>query len=135
MDPLNICPLNSNDVQLCTEGSSLIPLIENPESSEWKEAIFWQCAAGEQQTDSIKTCMGYSIRTENHHYTEWVHIKVHDDSVSYEPEWDNPCDHSELYDLENDPKENINVHKIPEYEEIVLELSTRLRAGWRNEIK
>jgi len=139
MDPLELCPENSNDVDLCTEGSSLFPLIENPASEEWKEAIFWQYPRGGTQSDNVKSCMGYSIRTENYHYSEWVHIKMHDDKVSWEPEWDKTCNHeelySELYDLQKDPQENRNVYDVPEYEEIVLELSERLHLGWRNEIK
>ena len=37
-----VCPEPSNSSMLCTEGSSLMPLIENPESSDWKSAVFWQ---------------------------------------------------------------------------------------------
>jgi len=29
-------------VLVCTEGSSLMPLMDNPESSDWKKAVFWQ---------------------------------------------------------------------------------------------
>ena len=130
MDPLEVCPLNSNDVELCSEGSSLVPLIKDPENKNWKEAIFWQYPRNGNQA----RCMGYSIRTDTHHYTEWVHIKAHEDGVSYEPEWGRPCTHAELYNLKKDPKENRNVYNDPEYEEIILELSLRLRAGWRAEI-
>ena len=124
---------------MCTEGSSLFPLIENPENEEWKEAVFWQYPRGSDQSDSVKSCMGYSIRTENYHYTEWIHIKMHDDEVSWEPEWNKACNHeelySELYDLQQDPQENRNVFDVQEFEEIVLDLSKRLHLGWRNEIK
>ena len=37
-----VCPEPSNSSMLCTEGSSLMPLIENPERSDWKSAVFWQ---------------------------------------------------------------------------------------------
>ena len=135
MEPLKLCPLNSNDVELCTEGSSLVPLIINPENQDWKEAVFWQYPRGHMLTDAIRECMGYSICTNTYHYTEWVNIKVHVDEISYEPEWDNPCEHSELYDLKIDPKENKNVYNSPQYKDITAKLSARLRAGWRNEIK
>ena len=144
MEPLPTCPLNSTDVELCTEGSSLIPLVKNTNNKEWKDGIFWQYPRGGSQTDQciknryqncIRKCMGYSIRTNNHHYTEWVHLKVLEDSVSWKPLWNKPCDHSELYDLVNDPRENHNLYNDQEYEEVILELSERLKKGWRNEFK
>ena len=46
MEPLPTCPLNSTDVELCTEGSSLIPLVKNTNNTEWKDAIFWQQPRG-----------------------------------------------------------------------------------------
>ena len=52
--------------------------------------------------------MGYSIRTPDFRYTEYVNIKNLGDFI-YEPEWDNPADHEELYDLRNDPQENVNL--------------------------
>ena len=37
--PLRILNDPSN---ISTEGSSLMPLMEDPESSDWKKAVFWQ---------------------------------------------------------------------------------------------
>ena len=39
---LDVCPEMSNSSSLCTEGSSLLPLLKDPESSEWKGSVFWQ---------------------------------------------------------------------------------------------
>ena len=52
--------------------------------------------------------MGYSVRTPDFRYTEYVHIK-NLGHYNYEPEWNNPIDHEELYDLRNDPQENVNM--------------------------
>ena len=40
--PLDICPMMSNTSELCTEGASLMPLLEDPELAHWKSSVFWQ---------------------------------------------------------------------------------------------
>ena len=40
--PLDICPMMSNTSVLCTEGASLMPLLEDPELAQWKSSVFWQ---------------------------------------------------------------------------------------------
>ena len=132
-DPPEICPTDSSKIQLCTEGSSLIPLIHNPNLPDWKKAVFWQYPRGGVE-NHVPRCMGYSIRTHRYHYTEWVNIKV-TELPKYEPEWKKECDHYELYDLENDSQENSNLYENEYYIYVKNDLSKRLRAGWRNEIK
>ena len=41
-ESLPTCPKPSNDVDLCTEGRSLLPLFEDTSNPEWDETIFWQ---------------------------------------------------------------------------------------------
>ena len=67
--------------------------------------------------------MGYSLRTDQYRYTEWVH--------NYQPDWEEACDDGELYDLVNDNKENVNLYRDVNYSEVVEELANKLRAGWR----
>jgi len=130
---LDVCPDNSNDVELCTEGNSLVPLMEDPTTQEWKSAIFYQYPRG-RFVDHIPECMGYSIRTDMYRYTEWVMIEVlegHD----YEPRWEQACRnefHYELYNLLEDPEENRNVARDESYGLTVVVLSDMLRSGWRN---
>ena len=132
---LEVCPEKANDVELCTEGSSLIPLMENPSNIEWKDAVFYQYPRG-QMVNHIPDCMGYSIRTPKYRYTEWVQIEVlegHD----YAPKWEEACwaeFHTELYNLREDPEENRNIVTNEDLTSIVEELSFRLRRGWRDEI-
>ena len=40
--PLDICPMMSNTSVLCTEGASLMPLLDDPELAQWKSSVFWQ---------------------------------------------------------------------------------------------
>ena len=131
-EPLEICPTDSSKIHLCTEGSSLIPLINNLNLPSWKKAVFWQYPRGGSE-NHVPRCMGYSILSQRYHYTEWVKIKV-TELPNYEPDWENECDHYELYDLETDPQENLNLYENIHYIHLRKELSKRLRAGWRNEI-
>ena len=106
-DAMDTCPENSHDVQLCTEGSSLMPLFENPDSEDWKDAVFWQMPKGQFNEDELPEQMGYSIRTDEYRYTEYVNIKF-PTKGDYYPDWEDPADHEELYDLTIDPQENWN---------------------------
>ena len=56
----------------------------------------------------VPNAMGYTIRNSDFRYTEYVKMRDLGD-YNWEPEWENPIDHEELYDLRNDPQENINV--------------------------
>jgi len=51
--------------------------------------------------------------------------------LDYEPDWENPAAHEELYDLEIDPQENFNRYSNPEYFAIKELLSEKLRGGWK----
>jgi len=128
-DPLEKCPENSHDVMLCTEGSSMMPLMEDPNRDDWKDTVFWQFPLKKYNEERFPTHMGYSLRTAEYRYTEYVFIKF-PEKHDYEPDWDNPCDHEELYDLTIDPQENWNRYDDPEYFEIKQILSERLHAGW-----
>ena len=110
-DPLELCPPDSHDVLVCTEGSSLLPLFDNPKTESWKDAVFWQYPRGEFTDEKLPTKMGYSMKTGRYRYTEWVNIKLLGE-LEYEPDWENPADHEELYDLEIVPQENMNRYKI-----------------------
>jgi arylsulfatase A-like enzyme len=94
------------------EGVSAVPLFRDPKR-QWKKAAF-------SQYPRPKKMMGYSMRTDQYRYTEWIDQKT--DEVKF----------TELYDLTNDPlcKESI-VFK-PENEKLVAELHEQMKAGWRN---
>ena len=75
--------------------------------------------------------MGYSLRTDQYRYTEWVHITALGGNHNYQPDWEEACDDGELYDLVNDNKENVNLYRDVNYSEVVEELANKLRTGWR----
>jgi iduronate 2-sulfatase len=53
---LQLCPKDSSKTKVCHEGSSLMPLIQNPKPSSWKNRVFFQCKRKDSQ-------MGYTMRT------------------------------------------------------------------------
>ena len=127
---MKVCPEPSNSSMLCTEGSSLMPLIEDPERADWKSAVFWQYPRGSTIAPHLKGTMGYSMRTADWRYTEWVGITYLGDNA-YLPDWENSMDWPELYSMVEDPGENVNLARVEEYREVVDQLSQQLRAGWR----
>lgn len=119
LDPLVTCPVNSTDVKLCTEGTSLMPLIKQP-NKPVKKAAFSQYPR--------EGYMGYSIRTDQYRYTEWP---VFHRKPVFKPDWNNLAG-VELYDHTNDPEENINRADDAAYQDLRKQLSELLHAGWRN---
>lgn len=71
--------------------------------------------------------MGYSIRTDQYRYTEWIRFK------SLAPDWSRVYA-VELYDYKIDSGENLNLADRPELNDIKKNLSKQLRAGWRNSL-
>ena len=101
-----------------------MPLIKNPNSTTWKTKVFSQYPRHHQ-------VMGYSMRTDQYRYTEWVHFKG---KPLYQPQW-NITYGTELYDHRKDPEENWNRANDPSYKEIRRALSVELHAGWRTKTK
>ncbi len=93
------------------EGMSMVPLMEDP-NAKWKTAAF-------SQYPRPKKMMGYSMRTDQYRYTEWIEIKTK--VVKY----------SELYDLKNDPLAKENIVEKPENKELVAKLHEKMLAGWQ----
>lgn len=130
---LEVCPALSNETDLCTEGSSLVPLITDPGYDMWKKAVFWQFPRpmGCYQESHIPCSMGYSVLTGKYRYTEYVKIINLGDN-NYAPDWDIQIAHEELYDLELDPQENRDRYNDHEYQDVKATLSKTLRHGWRD---
>jgi arylsulfatase A-like enzyme len=100
------------------EGTSMLPLFENPER-RWKSAAFSQYPRGRSQASGGRPVMGYTMRTDRWRYTEWVDRKT-GEAVAVE-----------LYDHSNDPGENVNVADRPANRAVVAKLGKMLDAGWR----
>ncbi len=118
-----LCELAGVEVPDYFQGTSVVPLLEEPER-EWKTAAFSQFHRRPQNAFDGKRYMGYSMVTDKHHYIEWYYW---DDDIHQ------PLDYvtSELYDLINDPEENRNISQKPENTLLVKQLSEQLNAGWR----
>jgi len=131
---LPLCPESSFSEKLCREGASLHSLLQGKPGG--KDAVFFQYPRG-GFVDHIPACMGYSIRTSDYRYTEWVKINKLG-GLEYEPNWMESCRHGdfrELYNLVEDPEENRNLAVNPDFDVQIAILSERLHAGWRAEAK
>ena len=118
-----LCPVDSRNVKVCHEGSSLMSLINNP-NSDWKKAAFTQFLRSREDHD----VMGYSVKTQDgFRYTEWVKFY---NSPYYKPDWDQVFG-VELYDHSVDPEENYNLVDEITYARTKEILRRKLRAGWR----
>lgn len=134
------CPPNPFQIEFCTEGASLVPVIKNltsptPDPSlRWKPAVFSQYPrpSAKIQPDSIGPelamirIMGYTMTTGDHRYTEWVGY----DPKTFTTDW-NRVVARELYLHASDPDEDLNLADQPAFTDLVTELSQQLRAGWR----
>ncbi|XP_022786112.1 iduronate 2-sulfatase-like isoform X2 [Stylophora pistillata] len=127
----DLCPDDSSNITLCSEGLSFAPLLKNL-SLPWKKAIFSQYPrpSDEPQENTCEplpsemTIMGYSMQTSRYHYTEWIQYE----HKTQKGNWSN-IHARELY---IDPRDDRNVASLPDFSDLVQELSNQLRKGWRN---
>ncbi|MCC5931536.1 MAG: sulfatase [Cyclobacteriaceae bacterium] len=83
------------------QGLSLVPVLQNPEKSV-KDAAFsiWPSYRG-SRTDDDKVIMGYSVRTDEFRYTEWIHMAS--DSLLDRELYDHRYNHREEANIVKDP--------------------------------
>jgi arylsulfatase A-like enzyme len=106
-----LCQLAGLPLPEGLEGASLVPLLDDPGRAV-KQAAFSQYPRPQQKA------MGYTIRTEQHRYTEWR--TAAGDVVGVE-----------LYDHQTDPQENVNLAGRASSRRVADQLRAQLRAGWR----
>ncbi|MGZ0654377.1 sulfatase [Coraliomargarita sp. W4R72] len=111
-----ICELAGVPMPDDLEGTSFVPLLEKPDRA-WKNAVY--SLAGREA--GWKGVIGRSMRTANYNYVEWRH------RVSGELRL------RELYDLNKDPAETVNVVDDPDYANALLQLEEAHRAGWMDQ--
>lgn len=99
------------------EGVSLLPLLDDP-NQPWKKAAFSQFPRPWTYRGQPEV-MGYTLRTEDYRYTEWLHFDTRQTLAR------------ELYDHRQDAAEVHNVAESPEYAAVVAEHHAILHAGWR----
>jgi uncharacterized sulfatase len=96
------------DVPATLEGTSFVPLLQDP-ARPWKKAAFTEFT-------SNKT-VNHAVVNERYRYAEWP----------YQGEL-----FTELYDLEKDPWETVNVSSDPAYAETRAEMAALLKSGWKS---
>ncbi|XP_046381449.2 iduronate 2-sulfatase-like [Haliotis rufescens] len=123
---LPTCQVDSSSTHACTEGRSLVPLLQHPNLPSWKTAAFSQYPRVYNNTSA----MGYAITTWRYRYTEWVTFLS---MPHYMPQWDQ-LHGVELYDHLADPEENHNLALNAAQQGLRSRLSGQLHAGWRAEM-
>ena len=120
-----LCEMAGLPIPAYLQGTSLVPLLENPDL-EWKTAAFSQFLLGRYgRTETVKgEQMGYAIRTDQYRYVEWYVWNREEKTAGAFI-----C--NELFDHSTDPQENINLAGAPQYKETVELLSQQLKKGWR----
>ena len=98
------------------EGISFLPLVETPDIA-WKKAAFILCRQGKH--------LGRSIRTKSHRYTEWIDYADRDDDHAI-------VRFTELYHLDLDELEQVNLANRIEYAPKRRELAELLSEGWES---
>lgn len=109
----SLCELSDLPTPTHVEGDSFVPLMNKP-NQPWKKAAFSQYPRGNNR-------MGYTMKTDQYRYTEWVTRDDKRDILA-----------RELYDHAKDPAENISVVDDPAYQTIVPKLADMMKAGWQN---
>ncbi len=129
-----LCPEVSSGLALCTEGTSMVPLIQNVTntgnaSASWKPAAYTQFVRWCQGSNF--GCMGYSAVTERFRYTEYVDFNETVHQTNWKMTKDTPNQGVEFYDHEVDPLEEFNLAQDKNYAALAGDFAVLLHAGWR----
>ena len=103
-----LCQLASLPIPKSCEGTSMVPLLENPDTP-WKKAAFSQFPRYH--------IMGYTMRYGRWRYTEWIDVKTGEVKAR------------ELYDHQKSPVASENLADNPEFAYLVKRLSKILDKG------
>ncbi|CAG9836093.1 unnamed protein product [Diabrotica balteata] len=136
--PLKTCPEKASEM-LCTEGKSLVPFMVKKKGYKLLPSLsaFSQYPrpgpfptnvpnSDQPKLKDIKI-MGYSLRTEQYRYTEWVDFS----KETFKPDW-NTVYGRELYDHAMDAFENYNLVDRDELKNVSKYLRNKLILGWRH---
>ena len=137
-----LCPEESNHLLTCVEGSSVAPLLQNPDQ-EWKTAAFSQFPRPAAGLSSIpgkppfsrekhgEDVMGYAVRVDKYRFVEWYSFDRDSATPTFGMVWGTELyDHSEPTVFFDD--ENTNMASDEDKQEVVQELRKVLQEGWRS---
>jgi hypothetical protein len=94
---------------------------------KWKTAAFSRFHRYPRVTPDGKAYMGYSMVTDRYHYVEW---RAWSDSEKTA----GTLSAVELYDLQSDPSENVNLVDFNSSKAVIDDLSIQLQRGWRSAV-
>ncbi|XP_003387744.1 PREDICTED: iduronate 2-sulfatase-like [Amphimedon queenslandica] len=137
-----MCTKNSPTSIACVEGSSVVPLLSNP-NAQWKKGSFSQYPRPSTQglpeipgkppfdpSEKLESVMGYTVRTDKYRFTEWYKFNRNTSTPNFNDIWGTELyDHSSPTVFFND--ENVNLATESEMKPVVDELRQLLQAGWR----
>ena len=135
-----LCPEDNRNLLACVEGTSVVPLLKNPDMT-WKKAAFSQYPRPTgglpvipgrlPPPDELEQFMGYTVRVDQYRFTEWYKF----DHVNAKPDW-NSIVGTELYNHTNPVvffnDENENLASKSEMKSVVEDLRKVVQAGWRS---
>ena len=136
-----MCPEENNKLLACVEGTSVAPLLQNPEQ-QWKKAAFSQYSRPSAGMTVIpdkpsfskdehgENVMGYSLRVDQYHFIEWYRFNRSTATPDWDEIWGTELyNHTEPVIFFND--ENVNLADKPEMKSLVEELRKMIKDGWR----
>ena len=136
-----VCPEGNHKLLACVEGSSVAPLLMDPQQ-EWKKAAFSQFPRPYSGLEEIpghspfndkehgESVMGYTVRVDQYRFTEWYRFNRTIGVANFSEIWGTELyDHNEPTIFFND--ENTNLANKSGMKPIVEELRKVLQAGWR----
>jgi iduronate 2-sulfatase len=111
----SLCELAGLELPDHLQGTSFVPLIENPDK-EWKEGAlsYWPQS---NRTDPERVVVGYTVQTDRYRYTEWIKVSTGELLAR------------DLFDHQTDPHENISIANDPDNEDLMQKLSRMLDKG------
>jgi arylsulfatase A-like enzyme len=111
----SLCELAGLELPGHLQGTSFVPLVEDPDQS-WKEGAlsYWPAS---DRGDPQKVVMGYTLQTDRYRYTEWIKMSTGELLAR------------DLFDHQTDPAENRSISNDPLNEELMQHLSSLLDRG------
>ena len=141
LDVPPMCPEDNNKLLACVEGTSITPLLKNPDQP-WKKAAFSQYSRPSAGMTVIpnepafskdehgENVMGYSLRVDQYHFIEWYRFNRTTATPNWTDIWGTELyNHTEPVVFFND--ENVNLANQPGMKSLVEELRKMIQDGWR----
>lgn len=109
-----LCELADLDPPYEFPGDSLVPVMENPQTSVKDFAV--------SQYPRLGTLMGYALRDDRYRIVMWMN----DNWRSTMPFNESNIEAIELYDYQTDPLESVNLATLPEYQSVLANQQEKL---------